>query len=74
MPSPHQILPCLSSHLPNAVVLLQDVIVEKTTEEGVGGVDYSFECIGSVEVRHADYLFWAPLADNPLVSPHNLSE
>eukprot|EP00891_Asterochloris_glomerata_P001201 jgi/Astpho2/1201/Aster-08168 len=27
-----------------------DVIVEKTTEEGVGGVDYSFECIGSVEV------------------------
>lgn len=27
-----------------------DVIVEMTTEEGIGGVDYSFECIGNVEV------------------------
>lgn len=29
---------------------LQDKIVEMTTEEGVGGVDYSFECIGNVGV------------------------
>lgn len=28
----------------------QDVIVEMTTEDGVGGVDYSFECIGNVQV------------------------
>lgn len=27
-----------------------DVIVEMTTEEGLGGVDYSFECIGNVQV------------------------
>ena len=27
-----------------------DAIVEMTTEEGIGGVDYSFECIGNVEV------------------------
>ena len=27
-----------------------DVIVEMTTEEGIGGVDYSFECIGNVDV------------------------
>lgn len=27
-----------------------DVIVEMTTEEGIGGVDYSFECIGNVQV------------------------
>lgn len=27
-----------------------DHIVEMTTEEGVGGVDYSFECIGNVQV------------------------
>lgn len=27
-----------------------DKIVEMTTEEGVGGVDYSFECIGNVQV------------------------
>lgn len=30
--------------------LAQDVIVDMTTEEGIGGVDYSFECIGSVQV------------------------
>ena len=27
-----------------------DELVEMTTEEGVGGVDYSFECIGNVQV------------------------
>ena len=27
-----------------------DVIVEMTMDEGVGGVDYSFECIGNVQV------------------------
>ena len=27
-----------------------DAIVEMTTEEGIGGVDYSFECIGNVNV------------------------
>jgi hypothetical protein len=30
---------------------LQDVIVEMTNDDGVGGVDYSFECIGNVSVR-----------------------
>ena len=30
--------------------ILQDKIVEMTTEEGLGGVDYSFECIGNVKV------------------------
>ncbi|KAA6416995.1 MAG: alcohol dehydrogenase class-3-like [Trebouxia sp. A1-2] len=29
---------------------ITEVIVEMTTEEGVGGVDYSFECIGNVNV------------------------
>ncbi len=32
---------------------LQDVIVEMTNEDGVGGVDYSFECIGNVGVMRA---------------------
>ena len=32
---------------------IQDVIVEMTNDDGVGGVDYSFECIGNVEVRVA---------------------
>lgn len=31
-------------------VLSQDVIVEMTTEDSLGGVDYSFECIGNVQV------------------------
>lgn len=30
---------------------LQEVIVEMTNDDGVGGVDYSFECIGNVQVR-----------------------
>ena len=30
---------------------IQEVIVEMTNEDGVGGVDYSFECIGNVGVR-----------------------
>ena len=56
-------------------LLLQDVIVEKTTEEGVGGVDYSFECIGSVEVWQADnHPIGHQPADEALLSPHNLSE
>ena len=29
---------------------IQEVIVEMTNEDGVGGVDYSFECIGNVGV------------------------
>ena len=29
---------------------ITEVIVEMTTEEGVGGVDYSFECIGNMNV------------------------
>lgn len=33
--------------------LFQEVIVEMTNEDGVGGVDYSFECIGNVEVMRA---------------------
>jgi len=28
---------------------ITEVIVEMTTEEGVGGVDYSFECVGECE-------------------------
>ncbi len=32
---------------------VQDVIVEMTDDDGVGGVDYSFECIGNVQV-HAE--------------------
>ena len=28
----------------------QEVIVEMTNDDGVGGVDYSFECIGNVNV------------------------
>ena len=27
--------------------------MEKTNDDGVGGVDYSFECIGNVEVMRA---------------------
>ncbi len=34
-------------------VIVQDVIVEMTDDDGVGGVDYSFECIGNVQV-HAE--------------------
>lgn len=34
-------------------VAVQDVIVEMTDDDGVGGVDYSFECIGNVQV-HAE--------------------
>ena len=29
---------------------IQEVIVEMTNDDGVGGVDYSFECIGNVGV------------------------
>jgi S-(hydroxymethyl)glutathione dehydrogenase/alcohol dehydrogenase len=29
---------------------ISEVIVEMTTEEGLGGVDYSFECVGNVQV------------------------
>lgn len=36
-----------------AAVYVQEVIVEMTNDDGVGGVDYSFECIGSVEVMRA---------------------
>ena len=32
---------------------LQQVIVEMTNDDGVGGVDYSFECIGNVEVMRS---------------------
>lgn len=32
---------------------IQDVIVERTTVGGFGGVDYSFECIGNVDVMRA---------------------
>ncbi len=39
---------CLSSK--RLLSALQDKIVEMTTEEGLGGVDYSFECIGNVKV------------------------
>ena len=60
----------LSIRLTNANLLLQDVIVEKTSEEGVGGVDYSFECIGSVEVWHAEnYLLWAPASRQSIAYP-----
>ena len=31
-------------------ILMQEVIVEMTNDDGVGGVDYSFECIGNVSV------------------------
>jgi S-(hydroxymethyl)glutathione dehydrogenase/alcohol dehydrogenase len=31
----------------------QEVIVEMTNDDGVGGVDYSFECIGNVDVMRA---------------------
>ena len=30
---------------------LQEKIIEITTVEGLGGVDYSFECIGNVKVN-----------------------
>lgn len=33
--------------------LAQEVIVEMTNQDGVGGVDYSFECIGNVGVMRA---------------------
>ena len=32
---------------------LQEVIVEMTNDDGIGGVDYSFECIGNVNVMRA---------------------
>jgi S-(hydroxymethyl)glutathione dehydrogenase/alcohol dehydrogenase len=32
---------------------IQDVLIEKTTEDGAGGVDYSFECIGRVDTMRA---------------------
>lgn len=32
---------------------IQDVIIAKTTEEGFGGVDFSFECVGSVDLMRA---------------------
>ncbi|KAK9807202.1 hypothetical protein WJX73_008171 [Symbiochloris irregularis] len=32
---------------------IQEVIVEMTNDDGIGGVDYSFECIGNVEVMRA---------------------
>ena len=36
-----------------AALCVQEVIVEMTNDDGVGGVDYSFECIGNVEVMRA---------------------
>ena len=33
-----------------AAPAMQEVIVEMTNDDGVGGVDYSFECIGNVQV------------------------
>jgi S-(hydroxymethyl)glutathione dehydrogenase/alcohol dehydrogenase len=32
---------------------VQDAIVEMTTEDGAGGVDFSFECVGSVALMRA---------------------
>jgi S-(hydroxymethyl)glutathione dehydrogenase/alcohol dehydrogenase len=32
---------------------IQDVIIDATTEEGAGGVDYSFECIGRTDTMRA---------------------
>jgi S-(hydroxymethyl)glutathione dehydrogenase/alcohol dehydrogenase len=32
---------------------IQDVLIEMTTEDGAGGVDYSFECIGRVDTMRA---------------------
>ena len=32
---------------------MQQVVVEMTNDDGVGGVDYSFECIGNVEVMRS---------------------
>jgi S-(hydroxymethyl)glutathione dehydrogenase/alcohol dehydrogenase len=32
---------------------IQDVIVEMTMEDGAGGADYSFECIGNVNTMRA---------------------
>jgi len=32
---------------------IQDVIIAKTTEDGFGGVDFSFECVGSVDLMRA---------------------
>ena len=32
---------------------IQDVIVELTTEEGFGGADYTFECVGSTALMRA---------------------
>ena len=37
----------------SAAVYVQEVIVEMTNEDGIGGVDYSFECIGNVDVMRA---------------------
>ena len=36
-----------------AAFCMQEVIVEMTNDDGVGGVDYSFECIGNVQVMRA---------------------
>ena len=42
-------------------IAVQDVIVEMTDDDGVGGVDYSFECIGNVQVHaetvHTSHVF-----------------
>lgn len=38
---------------PTAAFCMQEVIVEMTNDDGVGGVDYSFECIGNVQVMRA---------------------
>ena len=37
----------------SSAVRIQEVIVEMTNDDGVGGVDYSFECIGNVDVMRA---------------------
>jgi len=39
-----------AAHIASTPRTITEVIVEMTTEEGVGGVDYSFECIGNVNV------------------------
>jgi Zn-dependent alcohol dehydrogenase len=47
---------CLQSLTHGDAVSLQEVIVEMTNDDGVGGVDYSFECIGNVQVLYATLL------------------
>eukprot|EP01084_Bolivina_argentea_P035830 66358_1 len=37
----------------NSTIPIQQVIVDATMEDGFGGVDYSFECIGNVSVMRA---------------------